>query len=57
MDGEHKDSRTAAQRRFVRAETALNNAMVEGDIPIKLLEQWYSEVKQQWKELQVAHDN
>ena len=57
MNGEHKDSRTAAQRRFVRAETALNNAMVEGDIPIKLLEQRYNEVKQQWKELQVAHDN
>jgi len=39
MDAEHRDSRTAAQRLFVRAETALNNAMTEGDIPIKLLEQ------------------
>ena len=57
METEYKDARTAAQRRFVRAEAALKNAFMEGDIPIKLIEQRYSEVKQQWRELQVVHDD
>ena len=50
--------RTLAQRRFKRAEKSLSDVLSQTavDIPKTLLEQRYSELKQNWCELQLVHD-
>ena len=50
--------RTLAQRRFKRAEKSLSDVLSQTavDIPKTLLEQRYSELKQNWSEFQLAHD-
>ena len=51
-----KMKRTIAKRQFTRAESDLNNALSQADVPIATINRRFDTMKQRWSEVQDAHD-
>jgi len=51
-----KKRRSIAKRQFTRAESDLNNAMSQADVPVATINRRFETAKQRWSEVQDAHD-